>query len=571
MSLKIKVLLYATCIAVSFISIMIVSYHTAKEHIACNKEQNNQLIYYTLKTKTNTLLDAMLDDYTSAYDLVKKKGHEVSKKLQKNPHVNLESFLGGNFIDIALFDLDATLHNNAKEFQYLHRKHLLRNLKEDGTTFFSTPLYEKNLDTFIGYGIMKITHANENYLLVLSYDHGNYEKQLAPIRQYLHNHPHIQSIDAYINCRNGHYDLFFPTTHIATQNSIAPKHIYKKASLEEVVVEDAKDGVSKLLYVKEQKLNSNNNLGLSYLIVINHDQYTQMVSRQQKELALVFIFGILFIFLSYFFIKKVFLNPLQLMQEAVNARKPLRDDKLLNQNDELGVLARNINQSCKLINNKLSQKEQLLHEQDIFVKDSIHEIRTPLSIITLNNELRDSLYGKDKYSKQIEAATKSLNLSYEDLSFSILQEREGFEKEYIELDSLLKERIAFVKSIAEVANKEINFTQVGKCKVLMSYSELCRLIDNNLSNAIKYAYPNTKIEISLYAQNSDYAILRFTTHGQPIKDSQKIFQRYKRENSVKGGYGLGLSIVFTIAQKYDIKIDVITQNKTNTFEYRFEV
>ena len=57
----------------------------------------------------------------------------------------------------------------------------------------------------------------------------------------------------------------------------------------------------------------------------------------------------------------------------------------------------------------------------------------------------------------------------------------------------------------------------------------------------------------------------------PIKNHNKIFSKYYRENDVVGGYGLGLNIVKNIAKKYNIKFYVqIDEKNRNIFTYVFK-
>jgi len=92
-----------------------------------------------------------------------------------------------------------------------------------------------------------------------------------------------------------------------------------------------------------------------------------------------------------------------------------------------------------------------------------------------------------------------------------------------------------------------------------------RLIDNNLSNAIKYSDAGSEIRVKLEKNR-----LSFHTQGESIRDTKRIFQKYVRENTTVGGYGLGLSIVFEIAKQYGIEIDLVSDEEKGTvFTYTF--
>jgi signal transduction histidine kinase len=89
------------------------------------------------------------------------------------------------------------------------------------------------------------------------------------------------------------------------------------------------------------------------------------------------------------------------------------------------------------------------------------------------------------------------------------------------------------------------------------------LVDNNISNAIKYSSVASTIKIIL-----EDCVLKFISNGEKIKDTNIIFKRYVRENISLGGHGIGLSIVKDICDKYKIKIDVTSQENHNIFSYR---
>jgi signal transduction histidine kinase len=211
------------------------------------------------------------------------------------------------------------------------------------------------------------------------------------------------------------------------------------------------------------------------------------------------------------------------------------------------------------------KKEIRFSEQDKFVQSSMHEIKTPLSIITLNNELRTLEYGEDEYSQEIQSAIKLLKVSYDDMSFTITKDNLTYKQEPIKLHEVVQERVEYFKTIAASNSKTIELYCSHECMVNISHVEITRLIDNNLSNAIKYSNPKSTIIVTVNKNK-----LSFCNQGKTINDTKKIFQKYVRENDVVGGHGLGLSIVYEIAKKYKISLDVNSTQDQTEFSYLFE-
>jgi signal transduction histidine kinase len=137
------------------------------------------------------------------------------------------------------------------------------------------------------------------------------------------------------------------------------------------------------------------------------------------------------------------------------------------------------------------------------------------------------------------------------MSFTITKDELDYPREILSLNEMLRERVSYFKSIVSSNQKHIELTISGECHVEMSRVELIRLIDNNLSNAIKYSSKNSRIVLRL-----DTNKLSFYNSGQAIQNHKTIFDKYVRENSVIGGYGLGLSIVKDIAKRYGISIEL---------------
>ncbi len=206
---------------------------------------------------------------------------------------------------------------------------------------------------------------------------------------------------------------------------------------------------------------------------------------------------------------------------------------------------------------------------DNFIKDSMHEINTPLSIISVNIDLYNRKNPSNKYMSRMKAATKVLSNIYSDMDYLIKHDRLKHEKENIDIAEFLKERIDYFTEVGKMKNIIIN-SDIYNCPSLeMSPKKLQRVIDNTISNAIKYSNENSKIDIRLYMQD-EKCHLSFQDYGRGIENVKKIFHRYYREDSNKGGFGIGLNIVKSIIDEMNIELRIDSTPKVGSlFLYIF--
>ncbi|UCN00944.1 HAMP domain-containing histidine kinase [Sulfurimonas sp. SWIR-19] len=210
---------------------------------------------------------------------------------------------------------------------------------------------------------------------------------------------------------------------------------------------------------------------------------------------------------------------------------------------------------------------------DDFIKESMHEINTPLSIINVNVDLFDALYGKNKYFNRIKSATRSLATIYNDMDYLIKQNRVEYKNEPINLYDFLQERVSYFELICQLKEIELLFTcNVEKKPILFfSTTKLQRIVDNTLSNAIKFSFAKSKIEIKLFHDKEENICLSIQDYGKGIQNPQRILERYYRENEYKNGFGIGMSIVKSIIDEAGIDLDIQSEpGKGSLFTYTFK-
>jgi signal transduction histidine kinase len=176
-------------------------------------------------------------------------------------------------------------------------------------------------------------------------------------------------------------------------------------------------------------------------------------------------------------------------------------------------------------------------------------------------------FGEDKYLSKIEAASKMIANIYDDLSYMIKKDRFEYEKQWISFSLFLEGRIDFFEEIATGNRHKITANIEEGIQLYFSDIELQRIVDNNLSNAIKYANKNTDIEVRL-KKEEELIVLEFLTYSK-IVDIERIFEPFHQEEELHGGFGLGLEIVQSICRKECVDFEVTSDGEITIFRYNF--
>lgn len=198
-----------------------------------------------------------------------------------------------------------------------------------------------------------------------------------------------------------------------------------------------------------------------------------------------------------------------------------------------------------------------------FIKDTTHEINTPISAILMSIE---SLEKKQDFThlkplKRIKIAALTLSHIYSDLTFLNFYQAYSSNKEWIFLKPLIIERIEYFKIFLEQKNITLKLDLQDESKILINKEQFFKMFDNLLGNAIKYNIKNGYIEINLYKEK---LMVKDSGCGISETNLSKIFDRYMRFNNDQGGFGIGLSLVKKICDEHRINIEVQSKLKEGT-------
>ena len=204
-----------------------------------------------------------------------------------------------------------------------------------------------------------------------------------------------------------------------------------------------------------------------------------------------------------------------------------------------------------------------------FIKDSTHEINTPLSVILMSIETADKKSVSQRNLKRInniETAAKTLSHIYEDLTYLSFGASRAAPKEELNFKEVLSERLEFFAPFFAKRALDLRINLKDALINANTY-ELKRAVDNLLSNAVKYTNSGGYVTVSLSKDE-----LKISNSGEGLSKEQqdKIFERYTRFNEGQGGFGIGLNLVKRACENNAIVVTCESEpGKETTFTLRW--
>lgn len=215
------------------------------------------------------------------------------------------------------------------------------------------------------------------------------------------------------------------------------------------------------------------------------------------------------------------------------------------------------------LNALLLRLKQAFASQRAFVADAAHELRSPLTALSLQLQLLSK--AQDEVARR--GALQQLNLGVDRAARLIEQLLTAARAEHsdvsvpfssIDLAELTRQAIAAVFTLAQARRVAIDLDAHAHCFVDGDAAALMILARNLLDNAVRYTPESGAVHASIaVTASSVILVVEDSGPGIPESDRQRVFARfYRREVSDQTGSGLGLSIVQTIADRHGAAIEL---------------
>jgi len=220
----------------------------------------------------------------------------------------------------------------------------------------------------------------------------------------------------------------------------------------------------------------------------------------------------------------------------------------MNGHDEIASLAESLNNLYEKIQNSYQELEfkniRLAEEnkrQEVFLRASSHQLKTPISAALLLIEGMIHEVGKYKETKaylpEVKHQLQSMKKIIDDL-LSLNHSHKELEKESFSLNCLLEECLSFYH--IQLEEKEQQLTIEGSSPNLLTDSELFKkILDNLISNAINYT--PRKGRIAIVCEENRLCIINY---GAAIKAEllPHVFEPFVSGMAGAGSHGLGLYV-----------------------------
>ena len=226
-------------------------------------------------------------------------------------------------------------------------------------------------------------------------------------------------------------------------------------------------------------------------------------------------------------------------------------------------------------NEKLSRRNQQLsdlnHEKDTLMSIVAHDLKSPLNSIKGVADLMEMEGGltndQKKYVSMTKDATQAgLYLIKDLLDVHMLEENVIPHYTSFDISNFLLKKVNGFQPAAEAKSIHLYISRIENEEVYLDADYLSRIVDNLITNAIKFSSKNSTVEVAAGKSGSSiWLSIKDQGQGFSEKDKRDLFQKFKKLSSQptagESSNGLGLAIVKTLVDRMKGTIELISEKK----------
>ncbi len=214
------------------------------------------------------------------------------------------------------------------------------------------------------------------------------------------------------------------------------------------------------------------------------------------------------------------------------------------------------------INALLERTRQAMEKQQRFIADAAHELRTPVTALSLLAENVEHASSDSDRRKRQSLLRQGLDrlcvLINQLLDLARVQSDFDSSAQPVSFNRIVQNSIAELHPLAEAGQVDLGLTRQEPIALMDRDGRLSQLVRNAIENAIRYTREGGTVDISLTSEAGQAVFCVLDTGvGIPEDELELIMQPfYRTQRSLQPGNGLGLAISQEIAQRLGGTIEI---------------
>jgi len=216
-----------------------------------------------------------------------------------------------------------------------------------------------------------------------------------------------------------------------------------------------------------------------------------------------------------------------------------------------------------------SKRIRLFVERErAFTRDASHEFRTPLTVIKMASDLllaEDDLndYSR-KYGNRIKGAAHDMEELIDAFLILARETDKEFEDEHVDVKEMIENEVQAASIYKDDKDIEIEVVESFPLELFTARKVLSIVLGNLIRNAVLYTNEG-KVTITV---ERDSVVIKDTGIGMCEEQLKRIFQPYFRadheQKTDRKGYGVGLTIVKRLSNRFDWTVEVQSEVNVGT-------
>jgi len=298
---------------------------------------------------------------------------------------------------------------------------------------------------------------------------------------------------------------------------------------------------------------------------------TELAVKSATNTALPLLGLLLLVPILIYFIVRHSFKPLRLLRKRIDQSSSLHPQALSNQSIPFEV-----EPFVHSIENLLDKNHKYNKQQRRFIADAAHELRTPVTALSLEIEnleqAKDEATRHQRQSQLASSVDRLQRLISQLLDLARSQSSEQEPLNAVSLNDLVRSQVSQLFMLAETKNISIAVNRNEPVALLSSKSQLQHLVQNALSNAIKFTPENGNIDIDVYTENHQ-GVLLVQDDGPGVNKAalSRLAEPFFRseEHATGTGAGLGLAICQEIADNLGGRLK-LKNRSSGGFEFEYK-